>query len=335
MPPLSPYSATFAGRKIASGKLTLDLQYKIVKGELVGNNKAVMDKFTLGEHVKSPDALDLPLDLAIALLSDSNGRIDVEIPVKGDLDKPEFSYGHLISRAIGKLVTGIVAAPFKALASLFGGTAGKHPDTISFDPGSGILLPPEMEKLKAIATVLGKRPRLRLAVQGQYGDSDGEAFRKRDVRAAVAQKLGRKTSPKEVPSAVNVTDAKTQQALEAVFVARHSEQALSQFAAAVGKERGKPVQRISGVSALVGRASGDADFYQELLKRLIETTKVPDEKLIQLAQARAHSVISYLVDVGGVQAARLERRKPLAAGTGQEAAQAKLTLDTATQAAQN
>ena len=62
------YSATFAGRRIASGRLGLDLQYKIDKGALAGDNKVELMKFTLGERIESPSALSLPLDLAIALL---------------------------------------------------------------------------------------------------------------------------------------------------------------------------------------------------------------------------------------------------------------------------
>jgi hypothetical protein len=91
MPPFSPYSATFAGRKIATGKLSLDLEYKINDGALAGDNKILLEKFTLGEPVDSPDALDLPLDLAVALLTDSQG-IDVAVPVTGDMNSPKFHW---------------------------------------------------------------------------------------------------------------------------------------------------------------------------------------------------------------------------------------------------
>jgi hypothetical protein len=80
MPPLSPYSATFAGRKIAAGKLWLDLHYKIVKGELAGEHKIVLEDFKLGKRVEAPDARDLPLDLAIALLTDSKGKMNLAVP---------------------------------------------------------------------------------------------------------------------------------------------------------------------------------------------------------------------------------------------------------------
>ncbi len=93
-----------------------------------------MDNLTLGEHVDSPNAVNLPLDLAIALLKDSSGRIDIGLPVSGDLNDPQFSYGHLIWKALVNLLTKIVTSPFRALGSLFGG-GEEQQDIIVFDPG--------------------------------------------------------------------------------------------------------------------------------------------------------------------------------------------------------
>ncbi|HSV35743.1 MAG TPA: DUF748 domain-containing protein, partial [Ramlibacter sp.] len=77
----SPYTMKFAGYRIAEGKISLDLQYKVRAGQLEGANQIVIDKLTLGERVDSPDALKLPLALAIAILKDSDGRIDLGLPV--------------------------------------------------------------------------------------------------------------------------------------------------------------------------------------------------------------------------------------------------------------
>ena len=118
---LTPYSATFAGRRIDSGKLSLDLEYNIRKRQLDSKNQVVIDKLVLGERVQSPTAKDLPLDLAIALLEDSDGRIDLGLPITGSLDDPQFSYGALVWKVIGNVLTKIVTAPFRALGALFGG----------------------------------------------------------------------------------------------------------------------------------------------------------------------------------------------------------------------
>jgi hypothetical protein len=322
MTPFSPYSATFAGRRIASGRLGLDLQYKIDKGALAGDNKVELMKFTLGERIESPSALSLPLDLAIALLTDADGRINIAMPVKGNVNDPQFSYGHLVWQAVTTMLTNIVTAPFRALF----GSGGDAVESVSFDAGRAALLPPEREKLKRVAEALEKRPQLKLVVEGQYSDADRAALRKRDVATAVAALLESEAAGDEPPP-VNARDAKTQRAMEALFVKRASEQALAEFAAQTGKARGKPVERVGALSALVGRASEDGAFYDALLERLNAAAPLPGDALDQLGQARGVAVAEHLEKTLSVPAARLER-KPPAASDGERA---KLGLDAATQ----
>ncbi|MGH8765501.1 MAG: DUF748 domain-containing protein [Burkholderiales bacterium] len=326
MPPLSPYSATFAGRRIASGKLSLDLKYKIDQGKLAGDNRVVLEKFTLGEKVDSPSALDLPLDLAVALLTDGDGKIDLTLPVSGDVNDPKFDTGAVIWQAVKIVLTKIVTAPFRALGALFGGGDGEKLEAISFDPGRAALLPPEQEKLKHVAEGLRKRPQLRLVAEGQTGPADRAALQQRDVALAVAAKLGRAApAPGAAVDPVNVTDAKTQRALEAIFSERNPEDALAKFAADTGKARGKDVDRVNAALALVGRASADREFYEVLLKRLNETAKLPDSALPQLAEARAQAVASHLTSTLAIPAARAGMRVAKTAGE----AQVKLELDVA------
>jgi hypothetical protein len=202
MPPLSPYTVTFAGRRIASGKLSLDLKYKISEGKLAGDNRVTLEKFTLGEKVQSEGALDLPLDLAVAVLTDSDGRIDLAVPVSGDINDPQFDYGAVVWQAIKIVLTKIVTAPFRAIASLFGGGNSENIESIAFDPGRAALLPPEQEKLKHVAEGLGKRPQLKVIAEGQTGPADRSALQQQDVALAVAGKLGRarRQAPRPTPS---------------------------------------------------------------------------------------------------------------------------------------
>jgi hypothetical protein len=302
--PLSPYSVTFAGRRIATGRVSLDLQYKIENSQLAGDNKVVLDKFTLGESVESPGALKLPYDLAIALLTDSDGRINVAVPVKGNVDDPQFSYGHLIWQAIATVITNIVTAPFRALAALFGGGA-ENLENIAFEAGRATLAPPEREKLKRVAEALGKRPQLVLVAEGQFDDADRAALRQRDVALAIAGRLGRKPAPGGLPDPVNPLDARTQRAMEALFVERTSDAAFSKFVAEVEKARAKPVQRVNPVLALAGRASADAAFYQALLTQLEDTARIPDAAPGQLAGARARAVAGYMTESLSVPPARV------------------------------
>jgi len=323
--PLSPYSATFAGRRIATGRVSLDLRYKIENSQLAGNNSVVLERFTLGEAVDSPGAVRLPYDLAIALLTDSDGKISVAVPVKGNIDAPEFSYGHLIWQAVTTVITNIVTAPFR---SLFGGSSGDGLENVAFDAGRATLRPPEREKLKRVAGAIAKRPQLVLVVEGQYGDADLAALRERDVTLAIAARLGRAPGPGEAPDPVNPLDGRTQRAMEALFTERASAEALAKFVDETEKARGKPVDRANPVLAFAGRGSADADFYQALLRRLNETARVPAESLQQLADARSRAVAGHMKDTLAVPESRLAVRTAAAPG----AALVKLSFDVARQA---
>ena len=319
MTPLSAYSATFAGRRIAAGRLGLDLQYKIDKGALAGDNKVELNKFTLGERVEAPGALNLPLDLAVALLTDADGRIAIAMPVRGNVNEPEFSYGHLIWQAISTVLTNIVTAPFRAL---FGGS--DEIESIAFDAGRAALTPPEREKLKRLADMLARRPQLKVVVEGQYGDADRAALRRRDVALALAARLEREVQGGE-PQPVNARDGRTQRALEALFVERNSDAVFDNFIEETGKARGKPVDRVGAVQAFAGGASEDGVFYDALLQRLVETAPLPAEALDKLGAARAGAVEQHLVKALAVPAARVER-KPASSADGERA---KLALDVA------
>ena len=213
MSSLTPYSGKFAGRKIEAGKLSLDLEYKIDNGKLLGDHQIVVDRIKLGGNVDSPGATSLPLDLAIALMEDKNGVIDIGLPIRGDLNDPEFSFGHLIGQALAKLITNIVTAPFRVLGAMFPGGSDSL-DTVTFAPGKYILPPPEKEKIKKLAEALRQRPQLTLEVQGRYSAADdGTALKGLSVRRQLAAKLGTSAAPNDDPDPVDFGNTETQQAL--------------------------------------------------------------------------------------------------------------------------
>ena len=167
MPDLSGYTAQFAGRKIASGKLSLKLEYLLEDNTIKGDNSITMKDFTLGEDVESEDAVDLPLDLAIALMTDASGVIDVDLQVSGDIDSPDFTARGLIFKAFVNLITKAVTSPFKLLGALVGGDDSDL-ESIDFQAGRSDLQPPQREKLEQLITGLTQRPSLQLAVPGIY-----------------------------------------------------------------------------------------------------------------------------------------------------------------------
>jgi len=160
MPEVSPYSVEFVGQKIATGKLDLDLKYQFDDRLIRGENKMVLRQFELGDKVDNPDAMDLPLGLALGLLRDVNGVINLNLNVSGDLDEPSFSARGLILKAFANVITKAVAAPFKLLGALVPGLDAEDSNQIVFAPGSAELTPPEREKLVLVAAALEQRPGL-------------------------------------------------------------------------------------------------------------------------------------------------------------------------------
>src|SRR5512139_2240043 len=323
---LTPYSGKFAGRRIDSGKLSVDLEYKVKDRQLTGQNKFIVNKLKLGERVESPDALHLPLDLAIALLEDSNGVIDLDLPVSGSLDDPQFSYGRIIWKAFVNVLTKLVTAPFRALGKLLGVSSEKL-EAIEFDPGSSTLLPPEQEKLKTVAEALAKRPALTLAVEPGYDpNADRRALQEQAMRREAAAVAGIKLAPGEAPGPVDVNNYKIQTWLE------------DRYAELAGKEdyqklRERYRDKDAGAAARIldnplierlgrqfrTRDTGPASaFHAELLERLTQRTKIDDDALVQLAQARGQAVREALLERG------LEQSRLGVAAPGTQAAKDKL-----------
>jgi outer membrane protein OmpA-like peptidoglycan-associated protein len=162
----SPYAGKFTGYRIEKGKLSLNLKYKVSGDDFSGENEIVVEQLTLGERVESPDATKLPVGLAVALLKDSNGNIELDVPVEGDLNDPHFDYGKVVSDAMSKIITNIVSSPFAALGSLVGGSADEL-SYIEFEFGSATLRPKQIEKLDKLAKALQERPGLRLEITGR------------------------------------------------------------------------------------------------------------------------------------------------------------------------
>jgi len=138
------YSASFAGHEIDSGKLYLDLGYDILDSELQSKNEVVIKQIKLGKEVEDENVTKLPLGFVIGLLEDNDGIIDINMPVEGNLDEPDFKYGKLVLQTIGNIITKAVTSPFKFLGSVMG-IDGEALEYISFVPASTLISPPERE----------------------------------------------------------------------------------------------------------------------------------------------------------------------------------------------
>ena len=305
---LTPYAATFVGRRIDSGKLSLNLQYRIDNGHLSGDNQIIMDQLTLGDRVESPQARDLPLDLAIAILEDSDGRIDLGLPVSGSLNNPQFSFGDVLGEALINAVTGVVTSPFRALGALFGGD--DQFDGFVFEAGQSTLAPPEREKLERFADALKRRPNLAVTVHGTWSDADRLALQDLALRKALAAKLG--LSADGDPGPITADDPDVKPALEDLYRGRFGSGALA--ALKEGYRKANPGQLpettggqvMSVLTGLIGTkptlsdrdidALKGTDFHEVLYRKLRDAQEMPETKLQELARARGQDILSELGD---------------------------------------
>ena len=185
---LTPYSAKYAGYPITKGKLTMDLHYLLDQGKLTADNHIFIDQLTFGDRVESKDATNLPVRLAVALLKNSRGEIDVRVPVSGSLDDPQFSIGGVILRAFVNLIARAVTAPFSLLASAFGGSGGEELGYIEFDPGTSNISQASLAKLDKLATALKDRPALKVDIVGRVDpEFDRDGLRREAVNRQIRE----------------------------------------------------------------------------------------------------------------------------------------------------
>jgi flagellar motor protein MotB len=187
--PLTPYAHKYVGYTIQKGKLSLDLKYLIEGKKLDSSNSISLDQFTLGEKVESPEATKLPVKFAINLLKNSKGMINLDLPVKGSIDDPEFSIGSVVLKMVVNLVVKAVSSPFKLLGALVGD--GEELSYIGFDYGKSVLSEHERSKLDKLAKALADRPSLNIDITGYVDpEKDVEALRQYTFDSKLrAQKL--------------------------------------------------------------------------------------------------------------------------------------------------
>jgi Domain of Unknown Function (DUF748) len=199
--PFGPYAGKYLGYTLEKGQLAFSLAYRVADNKMAGQNKIQLSQLTFGDSVASPQATKLPIKLAVALLKDRAGNIDLDLPVKGDLNDPQFSFGGVILKMFVNLIVEIVSSPFKMLGTVFGG--GEELAYLAFDSGRSTISPQQMEKLDTLEKILFERPGLSLEIQGQVApqqDANGlrqlrfeEQLKAGKLKALVA--AGRKAVP--------------------------------------------------------------------------------------------------------------------------------------------
>ena len=284
MTDLTPYSGKFVGYAISKGKISLDLAYKIEKQKLEANNSIFLDQFDFGSSVESPDALNLPVKFAVALLRDRHGEIHLNLPVRGELDDPEFSLGGIIIKVFINLITKAITSPFALIGSLAGG--GEELNLVTFSAGQVELDETACGRLEKLAKVLYDRPGLKVEIAGRADAiSDRQALHEDHFKKLLqAQKF------KEVVGKKKDLQSPDEVVVEADEFERYLWRAYKAAPFAKEKNMLRMVKKIEPVE-------------QERLLR--DFIKVSDDELVLLARNRARQVMAHLTAKGPVEAQRL------------------------------
>ena len=275
---MTPYAAKYAGYPIIKGKLSMDVSYKIENQQLVAQNDLRIDQLTFGDRVDSPDATKLPVMLAVALLKDRNGQINLNLPISGSLSDPQFSVGGIIVRVIVNLIVKAVTSPFALINSMFGGDS-EELGYVEFAPGSDALTSADEQKLEKLTKALNDRPALKLDIIGRVDPiADTNGLR----RAALDDKEKQlKQRDMKTRDPVTLSDADRAKYLEAVYK---------------NEKFAKPKNMIGFSKSLPP---------EEMERLILENTPVGEPELRALALRRADAVREYLGETAKIPSDRI------------------------------
>ncbi len=274
---LTPYVGRYTGRAVKEGgRVDLQATYHLENDRLVATHRLLMQDFDFGEKVQSKDAMSLPFGLALSLLKDGKGRIDIKMPVEGDVTDPKFRYFKVLGKVCVNFFKKLVFAPFKMLGKLvpFGG--GKDAETkdigaIYFAAGSSTLSKAERAKAAHLSTILASRPKIGMEIRGGYDpNADWKGIRARVLEARIAEKLAKKKDA--TPLSVVENLFKDEFGSDAMKTLRHE---------------------------LFPDPSGDPQAYLEAMReRLIQQGEKNEGELEALARARGQTVLDALLAAG-------------------------------------
>jgi flagellar motor protein MotB len=282
--PMTPYTNRYLGYPITKGKLTFNVSYRIDKRKLNSENKIIIDQLTFGEKVDSPDAIKAPVTLAVSLLTDRKGQINLDLPVEGSLDDPKFKIWSIVWQIIVNLITKAVTSPFALLSSLTGG--GEELSFIEFDYGSAIVSEENLKKINLISKALNDRPNIKLDIEG-YVDAEKEKadLKKETLQHQIKARKIKETSAKDEQQAdldiIKLTQQEYDKYLKQVYRAAKFDKPRN----FLGMQKDIP--------------SG------EMEKLMLANIEVTDSDLRQLAAKRAQNVRDLILQSGDIDAGRI------------------------------
>jgi Domain of Unknown Function (DUF748) len=292
----NPYSGHFIGYKIDKGKLSVDVTYLIEARKLDAKQHIVVDQLELGDKVESPDAMHLPVKLAVSLLKDKDGVIDLDLPMTGSLDDPKFRIGPIIWKIFVNLIVKAATAPFALLGHLFGG--GEHVNIIEFPAGSAQLDQPAKDQLASIAKGLKERPALKLDVPIVYSATlDRQQLAAAQLQEQLAARVGNTRQGKKHPQSAS------EEAL--ADPDKHFHLLVDQYKESLGKDAPLPESATAVLAAKRKETPAYEPAIGDLNAGLINKIDVTDAQLVTLGQDRAKAIQDALLSDGQIDPGRV------------------------------
>jgi hypothetical protein len=331
---LTPYAGKFAGYRIKKGKLSLGLEYDIQNAQLKGDNEILLEKLTLGDKIESPDATGLPVKLAIALLKDSNGNIDLDLEVAGDLNDPKVNTASLIWQALKKVIIKVTTAPFRFLGNLLG-IGGDEMEFVEFEPGRNNLTPPQHERLGNLAKALKERPALKLQVHGAYDKrADADAIRAQRFDAMLEERL-LATSGGDSSAVAAIkgdpSSGRMQSILEAMYTEAFGAEKLASLRAThtqvPAPSPGTSPGATPGDPAAAAPTLNMASYLGAMRDELTAAQPVDDAELVQLAASRSGAIRGYMIEIQTIAPERVELSESDVHDEDEDWVRCKLALD--------
>ncbi|MFI5236716.1 MAG: DUF748 domain-containing protein [Ignavibacteriales bacterium] len=289
---LTPYSVEFIGYQVESGKLSLDIAYKIHNGILTSYNKIFLNKLTLGDEVEGQEGLGLPIKLAIALLKDADDNIDLDLEVEGDLNDPETDAGALVWWAVKRVLTTIVTAPFRFLGNLLG-IGGEDIESVDFEMGSAELQNHQYEKMINLSKIMAKRPGIVLEIYGAIDTvTDASAIREAKFDSIYNQKLIGNFVTDSTKNKSGTDHAKGQQIIEEMYVNAYGDSLLK-------------LARVQQSIDSLGTGTNLRRYLEDLRVQLISIQPVSEIEFQKLASARAEAIKYHLMTIHQIPQERI------------------------------
>lgn len=284
MPPFSPYSGRYVGYAIQKGKLSVDVNYHVENEQLSAQNQIFLDQLKLGDKVESPDAVSLPLNLAISLLQNRRGEINLRLPLSGSINDPQFSIGSIIWEAFLNILTKAATAPFVLLGSLLGDDESLS--ELSFSPGQAMLEKAAIQRLQSLSQILQDRPALNLEITGLADpvydhDELKRALLKQKIKNRKITDTAKKGQASSTVDEIELDDTDYGRYLEIIYKDEKFE---------------KPKNLIGLTKSLPAK---------EMEELILKHTEISEDDLRRLAEQRASAAHTWLIEQGEISNERI------------------------------